>query len=152
LSRPVNPHQVSEPLALPRPVALLLFPTCADVHGVKVKPRGVPRLREEIADGTYIVRTAGAGDLDPEDRGRADRAEILSKSPSEMRAAAKLEVGSRAGAPSVRDDRGESGRSVRDICMCVSAATLPNVPTTIAKTSWDAWQGMFDNLLGTLVG
>jgi len=41
-------HEVREPLALPRPVALLLFPTCADV----------PRLREEIADGTCIVRTA----------------------------------------------------------------------------------------------
>lgn len=121
-------------------MALLLFPTCADVHGVKVKPRGVPRLREEIADGTYIVRTA-AGEalaiLIP-DRGRADRTEILSKSPSEMRAAAKLEVGSRAGAPSVRGDGGESGRSVRDIRMCVSAATLPNVPIRIAKTSWDA--------------
>jgi hypothetical protein len=51
-------HEVREPLALPRPVALLLFPTCADVHGVKAKPRGVPRLREEIADGTCIVRTA----------------------------------------------------------------------------------------------
>jgi hypothetical protein len=39
-------------------VALLLFPTCADVHGVKAKPRSVPRLKEEIAEGTYIVRTA----------------------------------------------------------------------------------------------
>ena len=57
-------HEVREPLALPRPVALLLFPTCADVHGVKAKPRGVPRLREEIADGTY--RRRGACDLDPE--------------------------------------------------------------------------------------
>jgi hypothetical protein len=69
-----------------------------------------------------------------------------------MRAAAKLEVGSRVGAPSVRGDGGESGRSVRDIRMCVSAATLPNVPTQVAKTSWDAGQGMFDNLLGTLLG
>jgi hypothetical protein len=51
-------HEVREPLALPRPVALLLFPTCADVHGVKAKPRSVPRLKEEIAEGTYIVRTA----------------------------------------------------------------------------------------------
>ena len=39
-------------------MALLLFPTRADVHGVKVKPRGVPGLTEESADGTYIVRTA----------------------------------------------------------------------------------------------
>src|ERR1700758_4383603 len=45
-----------------------------------------------------------------------------------------------------------SGRSVGDIRMCVSAATLPNVPTTTAKTSWDAWQGMFDNLPGTFRG
>ena len=65
MSRPVNPHQVSEPLGLPRPVALLLFPTCADVHGVKEKVRGMPGLRKEtdhlkgyLADGTYIVRTA----------------------------------------------------------------------------------------------
>src|SRR5262245_65431617 len=36
--------------------------------------------------------------------------------------------------------------------ICVSAATLPNVPTTTAKTSWDAWQGMFDNLPGTFRG
>src|SRR5262245_36842974 len=28
LSRPVNPHQVREPLELPRSAALLLFPTC----------------------------------------------------------------------------------------------------------------------------
>lgn len=39
-----------------------------------------------------------------------------------------------------------------DIRICVSAATLPNVPTTIAKTSSDAGQGMFDNLSGMLVG
>ena len=45
-----------------------------------------------------------------------------------------------------------SGKGVTDIRVCVSAATLPNVPTTFAKTSWDAWQGMFDNLPGTLVG
>jgi len=51
-------HEVRGPLALPRPVALFLFPTCADVHGVKAKPRSVPRLKEEIAEGTYIVRTA----------------------------------------------------------------------------------------------
>jgi hypothetical protein len=38
-------------------VALLLFPTCADVHGVKEKPRGVPWLR--ICCGrNYTVRTA----------------------------------------------------------------------------------------------
>ena len=64
-------HEVREPLALPRPVALLLFPTCA-VRGVKVKPRGVPRLREEIADGTYIVRTAAGEALaisNPKNRG-----------------------------------------------------------------------------------
>src|SRR5262249_48455282 len=36
--------------------------------------------------------------------------------------------------------------------ICVSAATLPNVPTTTAKTSWDAWQGIFDNLPGTFRG
>src|SRR5262245_31178486 len=45
-----------------------------------------------------------------------------------------------------------AAKGVPDIGICVSAATLPNVPTTIAKTSWDAWQGMFDNLPGTLVG
>jgi hypothetical protein len=53
-------------------------------------------------------------------------------------------------------DEGDGGefraKGVPDIRICVSAATLPNVPTTVAKTSWDAWQGMFDNLPGTLVG
>jgi hypothetical protein len=42
-------------------------------------------------------------------------------------------------------------KGVTDIRVCVSAATLLNVPTTIAKTSWDAAQGMFDNLPGMLV-
>ena len=32
-------------------------------------------------------------------------------------------------------------KGVTDIRVCVSAATLPIVPTTIAKTSWDAAQG-----------
>jgi len=68
-----------------------------------------------------------------------------------MRAAAKLD---HAWAPRVdAGDGGEFGaKGVPDIRICVSAATLPNVPTQVAKTSWDAWQGMFDNLPGTLVG
>jgi len=94
----------------------------------------VPRLREEIADGTYIVRTA-AGEalaiLIP-DRGRVDRTEILSKSPSEMRAAAKLEVGSRAGAPSVRGDGGESCVSRRPHCQMFQSE-LPKHPGTPAR-------------------
>jgi hypothetical protein len=91
-------------------VALLLFPTCADVHGVKVKPQDVPGLRKErdhlegyLADGTYIVRTAAGEALAisiPRIEAGADhlQSEIL----AEMRAAAKLEVGSRAGARSGR--------------------------------------------------
>jgi hypothetical protein len=68
-----------------------------------------------------------------------------------MRAAARPEVGSRA--PSERDG-GEFGPKacVTSAWLCVSAATLPNVPTRVAKTSWDAAQGMFDNLPGMLVG
>jgi hypothetical protein len=50
-------------------------------------------------------------------------------------------------------DGGEFGaKGVPDIRICVAAATLPNVPTRIAKTSWDAAQGMFDNLPGMFVG
>jgi hypothetical protein len=41
------------------------------------------------------------------------------------------------------DEVGPEG--VPNIRMCVSAATLPNVPTKIAKTSWEAGLGMFDN-------
>jgi hypothetical protein len=73
-------------------VALLLFPTCADVHGVKVKPQDVPGLRKErdhlegyLADGTYIVRTAAGEALAisiPRIEAGADhlRSEILAKS------------------------------------------------------------------------
>jgi hypothetical protein len=36
-------------------------------------------------------------------------------------------------------DGGEFGaKGLPDIRICVLAATLPNVPMTIAKTSWDA--------------
>ncbi len=44
---------------LPRPVALLLFPTCAVVHGVKVKLRGVPGLRKERDTGRAVCARQG---------------------------------------------------------------------------------------------
>jgi ABC transporter substrate binding protein len=43
---------------------------------------------------------------------------------------------------------GPTGRRNKPVAsprMCVSAATLPNVPTRIAKISWEAGRGMFDN-------
>jgi hypothetical protein len=73
-------------------VARLLFPTCADVHGVKEKARDMPGLRKErdhqegyLADGTYIVRTAAGEALAisiPRIEAAADhlQSEILAKS------------------------------------------------------------------------
>jgi hypothetical protein len=78
----------------------LLFPTCGDA-GAKAY----------LADGTFIVRTTAGEALAisiPRTEAWVDhlRSEILVKSPSEMRAAAKLEVGSHA-APRV--DEGDGG-------------------------------------------
>jgi hypothetical protein len=56
LSRPVNPHQVSEPLALRRPVALLLFPTCTDARE-EASRRAAAGLRKGRSEaGSRITR------------------------------------------------------------------------------------------------
>jgi hypothetical protein len=68
-------------------------------------------LKAYLADGTFIIRTTAGEALAisiPRTEAGVDhlRSEILVKSPSEMRAAAKLEVGSHA-APRV--DEGDGG-------------------------------------------
>ena len=42
-------------------MALLLFPTCADVHAVKEKARGMPGLRKERTDTAQALAISIAG-------------------------------------------------------------------------------------------
>jgi len=67
LSRPVNPHQVSEPLELPHPAALLLFPLLPARRVSVLRPisPGLLEIGPEICDVLVVLHAdkchAGAG-------------------------------------------------------------------------------------------